>query len=460
MRLQFDQLRRFWWVVLLTAIAAALEIFGAIAHGADAPHPAVCRVVSTGPATRRVIPGVGLVDAQEASVGTGTLIRSAGGRGLVITCWHIFRDSPAGAISTTWPDGQSSPARIVASDPLWDLALLETAAPRGIRPIPLASADLVAGQPVRLGGLGRPSIEAQVLGYRAPRVGSPHSLLVATAEVRDGDSGAPMLNSAGELTGVIWGTAYRETVGSCVGRIRRVFGGCVSQSSPWSTGSACQRGNCQPQTCNPIAAPPSRPAYIVPPVPSIGPGYSTQPANPAPLVPVIPAPPEPDPVTPAPAKPPRSVDVDLDRLVELIVARLPKPEKGEKGEKGDQGPPGEGGGADELAVQRNRDAIAILRRELEALDGRVDQIEVDLREVTLEAQRAAQAAEGAQRTADAAKRAADENARQIRDLAIRIQKVEGLDVKKLVAEAIGGGSLKFRLQFDRNGRLISLTPRE
>src|SRR5258708_4751356 len=60
-----------------------------------------------------------------SSLGSGTLIAKDDDAALAITCWHLFRDSPNGAISVSFMNGETFSAHRLGHDDQLDLALLE-----------------------------------------------------------------------------------------------------------------------------------------------------------------------------------------------------------------------------------------------------------------------------------------------------------------------------------------------
>lgn len=150
--------------------------------------------------------------------GTGTLVDETH----VLTCWHTFRDSPG----TYWVQFGSGPqlaAKLVASDPDGELALLEV--PRGAgRPVQLDLDSL--SPPLQFGGFGTNAAgswrwitgstmkpESHWLtfyGETACERGVCQQVAANANLDRSGDSGGPVLNSAHKLVGVQWGATGRQ----------------------------------------------------------------------------------------------------------------------------------------------------------------------------------------------------------------------------------------------------------
>jgi len=180
------------------------------------------------PARETARPGVGAVwihnrIGNASDIGSGTVVYRNGSEALVLTCWHLFRDGQ-GRITVVAPDGQQQPATLVAADPAYDLAGLRIGNWQG-EATPIACTLPAAGESVRscgFGGDGRgQAVGGQTRGYTRTDGTAADTTLIATGSVRGGDSGGPMLNSAGELVGVIWGSADGKTYGTHCGEARR-----------------------------------------------------------------------------------------------------------------------------------------------------------------------------------------------------------------------------------------------
>jgi hypothetical protein len=68
------------------------------------------------------------------------------------------------------------------------------------------------------------AVTGQCTQYVSPGGNQPFEMIELTAPARDGDSGGPILNSRGELAGVLFGSAFGRTTGSYCGRLRWFLG--------------------------------------------------------------------------------------------------------------------------------------------------------------------------------------------------------------------------------------------
>jgi S1-C subfamily serine protease len=214
--------------------------------GRDVPHPSVVRIVAPG--------------RDSISYGSGALVAVNQQYGLVVTNWHVVCEA-AGPIVVIFPDGFRSGAKLLKTDRDWDLAALSIWRPK-VPPIALANNAPQPGEPLTIAGYGSGSYRAvtgRCTQYVAPGNNQPFEMVELSAGARQGDSGGPILNSRGELAGVLFGTAMGRTSGSYGGRVRwflSPFAGDFPQIDPNS------RMIAQPASVN--SSPESEPSVSVP----------------------------------------------------------------------------------------------------------------------------------------------------------------------------------------------------
>ena len=174
----------------------------------DVPHPAVARIMS--------------VETNGASFGSGTLVYKQGKHALLITNDHVIRDSEE-EILVSFPNGFRSSAKVIASDPTWDLAALLVWSP-AIDPVVITNTAPQPGDHLTIAGYGAGRYRA-VSGvcsqYVSPGLSEPHEMVELKAVARQGDSGGPIFNQKGELAGVLFGAGWRTTAGSYSGRVKK-----------------------------------------------------------------------------------------------------------------------------------------------------------------------------------------------------------------------------------------------
>lgn len=211
--------------------------------------------------------------------GSGTLIWTGEGRGLVLTAEHVVRGERQA--QARWRNGYASSGPIVSADPGADLALFEVTPPAGACAIPIAEADPnrqtmveVLGYGVGRAGRTGPGtlrhFAGQVLGY-GPDYDTPaRRVLHVGAYVISGDSGGPILTgSPPAVCGVVKGgsqiteaphaSLVHPAEGSCAARIREFLSRCAPRAL----------GQCRPgRTCPPLVLPGPQ---VAPPAPHAAP---------------------------------------------------------------------------------------------------------------------------------------------------------------------------------------------
>lgn len=189
-------------------LGAASAALGQSAHSTQTAHPAVVRIM---------VPERG-----GSSYGSGALVAVNETHGLVLTNWHVVRDA-AGPIQAAFPDGFRSGAAVLRVDRDWDLAALAVWRP-SVQPIGLAAEAPRPGETLTIAGYGGEGWYRALSGtctqYVSPGRNQPFEMVELAAPARNGDSGGPILNSRGELAGVLFGSAFGRTTGSYCGRVR------------------------------------------------------------------------------------------------------------------------------------------------------------------------------------------------------------------------------------------------
>lgn len=174
--------------------------------GTPTPHPAVARIV--------------VPEGEATSFGSGTLIDVRDNFGIVVTNWHVVRDAQ-GPIDVIFPGGFTSKARALKMDADWDLAALVIWRPP-VEPVKIALSAPQPGDQLTICGYG-PGVYRSATGrctqYYAPKENLPQQMVELDVEARQGDSGGPILNSRGELAGVLFGAGNGTTMGSYGGRV-------------------------------------------------------------------------------------------------------------------------------------------------------------------------------------------------------------------------------------------------
>lgn len=196
-------------IVALLAFTALTPGLSRSAAAQSSPiHPAIVRVMAT--------------EGRGVSFGSGALVAVNRRYGLVLTNWHVVRDTD-GFILVSFPDGFRSPATVVQVDRDWDLAALAVWRPAAM-PLRIADAPPQLGEWLTIAGYGRGQFRMAAgpcTQYVSPGKNLPFEMIEVATSARQGDSGGPILNSRGELVGVLFGTGMGRTMGSYCGRIRQ-----------------------------------------------------------------------------------------------------------------------------------------------------------------------------------------------------------------------------------------------
>jgi len=183
------------------------EAFADYIGTGQTPHPAVVRIIAP--------------ENSGTSMGSGVLVDVNRTQGLVLTNWHVIRDSRSGVL-VQFPDGFQSAGTVVRWDEPWDLAAVVVWKPHAT-PLPLAADRPQPGEPLTIAGYGRGPFRTETgpcTQYLSPGTGYPLEFVELQATARQGDSGGPILNSRGELAGLLFGQNDGRTIGSCTTRLR------------------------------------------------------------------------------------------------------------------------------------------------------------------------------------------------------------------------------------------------
>ncbi|MFM8736057.1 MAG: serine protease [Pirellulales bacterium] len=172
-----------------------------------APHPAVARIIAP--------------ESGSTSMGSGVLVDVNQSQGLVLTNWHVVRDSRS-AVLVQFPDGFQSAGTVVRWDEAWDLAAIAIWKPKAT-PVTIAATAPQVGERLTIAGFGR-GVYREEAGpcteYLAPGTGYAKEFVELEARARQGDSGGPIFNDKRELAGVLFGQNEGRTIGSCSTRVR------------------------------------------------------------------------------------------------------------------------------------------------------------------------------------------------------------------------------------------------
>jgi S1-C subfamily serine protease len=203
------------------------------------PHPSVARIVAP--------------DEGGVSLGSGVLVDMNQSQGLVLTNWHVIRDTRS-AVLVQFPDGFQSAGTVIRYDEAWDLAALVIWKPQAT-PIPLADQPPQIGELLTIAGFGRGAYRAETgpcTEYLSPGTGYAKEFVELSATARQGDSGGPILNADGKLAGVLFGQSNGRTIGSCSTRVKEFLASVGSRGFTPLPGDVAATGMRRSATIVPV----------------------------------------------------------------------------------------------------------------------------------------------------------------------------------------------------------------
>lgn len=201
------------------ALGYAFAVRGGVGGGvtlgagpAEGPALAQRRPDSLAGVAGRVLPSVVTIRVASlggTSEGSGFVVSTDG---YIVTNDHVVADG-TGRASVTFNDGSSSPATVVGQDPESDIAVIKVNR-KGLRPIEFGDSETLAvGDPVL--AIGSPlslanTVTAGIISAldRTMQAGEPggpvryYAAIQTDAAVNHGNSGGPLVDSAGRVIGV------------------------------------------------------------------------------------------------------------------------------------------------------------------------------------------------------------------------------------------------------------------
>ena len=162
------------------------------------------------------------------SYGSGSLVAKSQQHGLVITNWHVINEA-TGQIMVMFSDGFTSAGTVIKIDRDWDLAAIAVWRPNA-EPLPLAKSPPQPGEVLTIAGYGSGTFRTasgRCTQYVAPGTSFPFEMVELATTARQGDSGGPILNSRGEVAGVLFGEGGGRTAGSYCGRVQWFLDGLL-----------------------------------------------------------------------------------------------------------------------------------------------------------------------------------------------------------------------------------------
>jgi putative serine protease PepD len=224
--------------IVVLAVVVTLLVAG---RGHSKPTAAASSTATTAPSTsaalspseiyQRVGPSVAVVETAKGALGTGVIATTTGS---VLTADHVIADKSA--ITIVFADGTRSKATVVSVDAAIDIALLQPATlPQPVVPATIGGDAAVGSQVVAIGnplGLTYSVSSGVVSGLnRTAKTdsGQFRGLVQFDASVNPGSSGGPLLDTKGNVIGIVLsiadpgkddafaGIAFAVPIGAAVG---------------------------------------------------------------------------------------------------------------------------------------------------------------------------------------------------------------------------------------------------
>lgn len=150
----------------------------------------------------------------DGTLGSGTLVDRDESIGLILTCSHLF-NGDVSPIIVTFPRGEKFAAKLLDIDRANDLAVVAIQRPN-IEPLAIGDGEpsgALAACGFGPNGIFR-SVNGNITG-RVVAVGATFPSLTISCAVRPGDSGGAVLDSSGNVVGVVWGQRDGQTYATC-----------------------------------------------------------------------------------------------------------------------------------------------------------------------------------------------------------------------------------------------------
>jgi hypothetical protein len=193
------------------------------------------------------------ITVADGTMGSGTFVACNDTTGLVLTCSHLFNSSKSNIIAS-FPNGRRFAANLINLDRANDLAALSIARP-DFEPLDVSETE-PAGILTACGfgpnGVFR-SISGRIIGHPTA-VGASYPSTTISGAVRPGDSGGGILNTQGQVIGVVWGQRDSQTYATC-GQPVREFLTCVRRKLFGSPAVANKPNSSQPPALPGVRSP-------------------------------------------------------------------------------------------------------------------------------------------------------------------------------------------------------------
>jgi len=188
------------------AVSLALVAAAALPALANAPAPSTPPSAVPAPSPRDAREGIAraldftVTIEADGVYGAGILVAPA--EGLVVTCFHVVEEMRSPVV--TFRDGKTEQARVLETDRVLDIALLQVPPQKRRGPVLGDATALVPGEEVYAVGYPRRlgfTVSRGIVSYVGRSMDGAR-YLQTDLPINDGNSGGPVVNAQGELVGM------------------------------------------------------------------------------------------------------------------------------------------------------------------------------------------------------------------------------------------------------------------
>jgi putative serine protease PepD len=227
-----------------TAVAASTPVTAA--SGGSTTEPSLASVAA---AVEPSVVSITVRTAGQQVEGSGVVLRSDG---LILTNNHVVEDAATGGrITVEFSDGRTATATVAGTDPSTDLAVIQAEGVSGLQAATFGDSDalqvgdtvLAIGSPLGLEG----SVTAGIVSalHRTFDVDADgqagttiNDAIQTDAPINPGNSGGPLVNSAGEVVGILTANASVSQDAGSIGVGFAIPSNQVEQVASQLTGGA------------------------------------------------------------------------------------------------------------------------------------------------------------------------------------------------------------------------------
>lgn len=185
------------------------------------------------------------VTVADGTMGSGTLVACNDSVGLVLTCSHLFNTSKS-QIVVTFQNGRRFAANLIDLDRANDLAALAIRRPE-LAPLTVGEnepAGILTACGFGPNGVFR-NVSGSITGHPTA-AGATYPSTTISGAVRAGDSGGGVLDTRGQVVGVVWGQRDGQTYATCGQPVREFVRIILGHSRECGNPATAGPSLCQP----------------------------------------------------------------------------------------------------------------------------------------------------------------------------------------------------------------------